>query len=135
MGEEDHNQTQGGFNLAGILSSLAEVVAHVKTPLGFLTATLGLVGFVLVCFIFSSRSADEWRSLLHAFIVIAGFEVIAVMVTVFWRPGNLYERIDTIEDFIGNAEGIEDVIADVIEDKFAGRMILVDPARYQEENP
>ena len=43
------------------------------------------------------------------------------MVTVFWRPGNLYEQINTIEDFI-DKEGIEDVIEDVIEENLTERI-------------
>ena len=117
MGEEGQNQTRGRSNFIGVLSSFAEIVAQVKTPLGFLTAALGIVGLVLVCFLFGNASPEERKPLLYAFIALAGFEVITVMVTVFWRPSNLYDQINTLESFLANKEGFEDVIKDVIEGK------------------
>ena len=64
MGEREQNQTQGGLNLSGVLSSFAEIVAQVKTPLGFLTAALGIVGLVLVCFLaWDSTPAERKPSL------------------------------------------------------------------------
>ena len=120
-GMAERRQNQGGLNLSGVLSSFAEIVAQVKTPLGFLTAALGIVGIVLVCFLAWDSTPAERKPLLYTFVILAVFEVIAVMVTVFWRPGNLYEQINTIEDFI-DKEGIEDVIEDVIEENLTERI-------------